>query len=324
MNMFRRQDSSKLQAQLAALKGGNGFSKEDPKEWKIKTDAAGNGEALIRFLPSKTEDGLPIVKLVNHSFKVNGKWYWENCSSTHGDFDSCPVCKYINEKDLYNTDKTEWQLIKRKASYYANILVLKDPQAPENEGKVFKFRFGQKIYDKIVAMVNVNTDMGEVPVDVTCVFSGANFLLKAKKVDKHQNYDDSRFMQQSQLPKIEDEAYQKYLMENMVDLSEIVAPSQFKPFDELETKFKKTMGVSMVAGAAASSAAAAINSQLDDFDAQMNAFDAGTTAASTVVGINAASTALDSSADDLMASLDLGGGTSSASDLDDLDALLGM
>lgn len=313
--MFKRQDSSKLQAQLAALKGGNGFSKEDPKEWKIKTDAAGNGEALIRFLPSKTEDGLPIVKLVNHSFKVNGKWYWENCSSTHGDFDSCPVCKYINEKDLYNTDKTEWQLIKRKASYYANILVLKDPQAPENEGKVCKFRFGQKIYDKIVAMVNVNTDMGEVPVDVTCVFSGANFLLKAKKVDKHQNYDDSRFMQQSQLPKIEDEAYQKYLMENMVDLGEIVAPSQFKPFDELETKFKKTMGVSMVAGAAASSAAAAINSQLDDFDAQMNAFDAGTTATST---------ASDSSADDLMASLDLGGGTSSASDLDDLDSLLAM
>lgn len=313
--MFKRQDSSKLQAQLAALKGGNGFSKEDPKEWKIKTDAAGNGEALIRFLPSKTEDGLPIIKLVNHSFKVNGKWYWENCSSTHGDFDSCPVCKYINEKDLYNTDKTEWQLIKRKASYYANILVLKDPQAPENEGKVFKFRFGQKIYDKIVAMVNVNTDMGEVPVDVTCVFSGANFLLKAKKVDKHQNYDDSRFMQQSQLPKIEDEAYQKYLMENMVDLGEIVAPSQFKPFDELETKFKKTMGVSMVAGAAASSAAAAINSQLDDFDAQMNAFDAGTTATSK---------ASDSSADDLMASLDLGGGTSSASDLDDLDSLLAM
>lgn len=313
--MFKRQDSSKLQAQLAALKGGNGFSKEDPKEWKIKTDAAGNGEALIRFLPSKTEDGLPIVKLVNHSFKVNGKWYWENCSSTHGDFDSCPVCKYINEKDLYNTDKTEWQLIKRKASYYANILVLKDPQAPENEGKVFKFRFGQKIYDKIVAMVNVNTDMGEVPVDVTCVFSGANFLLKAKKVDKHQNYDDSRFMQQSQLPKIEDEAYQKYLMENMVDLGEIVAPSQFKPFDELETKFKKTMGVSMVAGAAASSAAAAINSQLDDFDAQMSAFDAGTSATST---------ASDSSADDLMASLDLGGGTSSASDLDDLDSLLAM
>ena len=315
MNMFRRQDSSKLQAQLAALKGGNGFSKEDPKEWKIKTDAAGNGEALIRFLPSKTEDGLPIVKLVNHSFKVNGKWYWENCSSTHGDFDSCPVCKYINEKDLYNTDKTEWQLIKRKASYYANILVLKDPQAPENEGKVFKFRFGQKIYDKIVAMVNVNTEMGETPIDVTCVYSGSNFLLKAKKVDKHQNYDDSRFMQQSQLPKIEDEAYQKYLMENMVDLSEIVAPSQFKPFDELETKFKKTMGVSMVAGAAASSAAAAINSQLDDFDKDLMAFDAGTSATNT---------ASSSSADDLMASLDLGGGSSNDTSLDDLDSLLNL
>lgn len=316
MNIFRRQDSSKLQAQLAALKGNSGgFSKEDPKEWKIKTDAAGNGEAVIRFLPARTEDGMPIIKLVNHSFKVNGKWYWENCSSTHGDFDSCPVCKYISENDLYNTNKTEYQDVKRKSSYYANILVLKDPKAPENEGKVFKFRFGQKIYDKILAMSNVNTDLGEKPINIVCPVEGANFILKAKKVDRHQNYDDSRFMQQSAIPNIDDEAFQKYLMENMVDIDSIVAKDQFKPFDELDAKFKKIKGVSLVAGAAASSAAAAINSQLDDFDKDLMAFDAGTSATST---------ASSSSADDLMASLDLGGGSSSASDLDDLDSLLNL
>lgn len=315
MNIFRRQDSSKLQAQLAALKGSNGFSKEDPKEWKIKTDAAGNGEAVIRFLPARTEDGLPIINLVNHSFKVNGKYYWENCPSTHGDFDSCPVCKYISENDLYNTNNKEYQDVKRKSSYFANILVMKDPKAPENEGKVFKFRFGKKIYDKILAMSNVNTELGEKPVNIVCPFEGANFLLKAKKVDKFLNYDDSRFMQQSAIPNIEDEAFQKYLFENMVDIDVIVAKDQFKSFEELDAKFKKVKGVSLVAGAAASGAAAAINSQLDDFDAQMNAFDAGTTATSTTS---------DSSADDLMASLDLGGGTSSASDLDDLDSLLAM
>lgn len=314
MAFFKRQDTSKLQEQLNSLKGNSGFSKDDPKEWKLKTDAAGNGSALIRFLPAKNEDGLPIVKLVNHSFKIAGKWYWENCSSSHGDFDSCPVCQYIQKHDLYNTNKEEWQNIKRKSSYYANILVLKDPLQPENEGKVFKYRFGQKIYDKIVAMGQVDESLGEKAVNVVCPFDGANFLLKAKKVDRHSNYDDSRFQNPSEIPNINDEAFQKYLFENLVDLDAIVAKDQFKPFDELEKKFKKIMGVSAVAGAGSSSAAAAINSQLDDFDAQMNAFDAGGTSA------GAAST---TSADDLMAGLDLGG-SSSASDMDDLDSLLNM
>lgn len=164
-------------------------------------------------------------------------------------------------------------------------------------------------------MVSVNTDMGEIPVDVTCAFSGCNFLLKAKKVDRHQNYDDSRFMQQSAIPNIEDQEYQKYLMENMVDIDAIVAKDQFKSFEELDAKFKKVKGVSLVAGASASGAAAAINSQLDDFDRDLMAFDSGTSATST---------ASSSSADDLMASLDLGGGSSSASELDDLDSLLAM
>ncbi|WPK28889.1 single stranded DNA-binding protein [Escherichia phage vB_EcoP_EP32B] len=87
--------------------------------------------------------------------------------STHGDYDSCPVCQYISKNDLYNTNKNEYSQLKRKTSYWANILVVKDPQAPDNEGKVFKYRFGKKIWDKINAMIAVDTEMGETPVDVT-------------------------------------------------------------------------------------------------------------------------------------------------------------
>ena len=97
----------------------------------MKFDASGNGQAVIRFLPAKTDDALPFAILVNHGFKKNGKWYIETCSSTHGDYDSCPVCQYISKNDLYNTNKTEYSQLKRKTSYWANILVVKDPQAPE-------------------------------------------------------------------------------------------------------------------------------------------------------------------------------------------------
>ena len=316
--MFKRQDPSKLQAQLSALKGSNnGFTKDDPKEWKLKTNAEGNGEALIRFLPAKTDDGLPFVKLVNHGFRNNGKWYINNCSSTHGDFDSCPVCKYINENDLYNSNKSEWQNLKRKTSYWANILVLKDPQCPDNNGKVFKFRFGQKIYDKILAMSNVNTDMGEIPVNVVCPFEGANFILKAKKVDKHQNYDDSRFMQQSAIPRIDEEEFQKFLMDNMEPLEEINSKDKFKPFDELEKQFKQVMGVSLVAGSAATNAAAAINSQLDDFDAQMASFNAESTKTP------AASASTDELLGDMGLDFDLSGSSASGDGMD-LEDLLNM
>ena len=99
--MFKRKSTADLAAQMAKLNGNKGFSSEDKGEWKLKLDASGNGQAVIRFLPAKTDDALPFAILVNHGFKKNGKWYIETCSSTHGDYDSCPVCQYISKNDLY-------------------------------------------------------------------------------------------------------------------------------------------------------------------------------------------------------------------------------
>lgn len=70
--MFKRKNPAELQAQLASLKGGSSFSSDDKGEWKLKTDNAGNGSAVIRFLPGKGDEGLPFVKLINHGFKKNG------------------------------------------------------------------------------------------------------------------------------------------------------------------------------------------------------------------------------------------------------------
>lgn len=269
--MFKRKSASQLQEQLANLKGG-GFSAVDKNEWKLTQDTSGNGSAVIRFLPAKDDNSSDFIKLTNHGFKKNGKWYINNCSSTHGDFESCPVCKYLSEHDSYNKNEEEYKLLKRKHSYWANILVVKDPAAPENEGKVFKYRFGQKIMDKIEAMVNVDVEMGETPVNVFCPIEGCNFALKVKKVGGFPNYDDCKFYGQSEIPNIEDEAVQKSMMEQASDLSALIAPDQFKSFGELETKFKQVMGVAALGGSAAVAA-----SQADSLEAELAAFESSST-----------------------------------------------
>ncbi|AWM11745.1 single stranded DNA-binding protein [Escherichia phage vB_EcoM_NBG1] len=299
--MFKRKSTADLAAQMAKLNGNKGFSSEDKGEWKLKLDASGNGQAVIRFLPAKTDDALPFTILVNHGFKKNGKWYIETCSSTHGDYDSCPVCQYISKNDLYNTNKTEYSQLKRKTSYWANILVVKDPQAPDNEGKVFKYRFGKKIWDKINAMIAVDTEMGETPVDVTCPWEGANFVLKVKQVSGFSNYDESKFLNQSAIPNIDDESFQKELFEQMVDLSEMTSKDKFKSFEELNTKFNQVLGTAALGGAAAAAASVAdkVASDLDDFDKDMEAFSS----AKTEDDFMSSSSSDDSDLDDLLAGL---------------------
>ena len=275
--MFKRKNPAALASQLASLSGSKGFNSEDKGEWKLKLDNSGNGQAVIRFLPGKGDEGVPFAVLVNHGFKKGGKWYIENCTSTHGDYDSCPVCQYLSKNDSYNTNNEEYKLLKRKTSYYANILVVKDPAAPENEGKVFKYRFGKKIWDKINAMVAVDVEMGETPIDVTCAFEGANFVLKVKKVSGFSNYDESKFLGQSEIPNIEDEAYQAQLQEQMVDLTTLTTKDQFKSFEDNQKKFLQVMGTAAMGTAASRASAQAdkVGEDLDNFEDDLANFNAG-------------------------------------------------
>ncbi|BES53280.1 hypothetical protein [Aeromonas phage phiWae14] len=267
MSIFKRRDPSQLQQQLASFSAKKGFE-SDGAEWKLVQDKQGNGAAVIRFLPAKGDDATTFVKLVNHGFQRNGKWYIENCSSTHGDYDSCPACQWIKEQNWdYNNEADKKAMyasgVTRKVAFWANILVIKDPANPENEGKVFKFRFGKKIMDKIQAEVDVNTDLGEEPCDVTCPFEGKNFTIKIKKVGGNNNYDDSAFGKVSQLPNIEDEAYQAQLFEQMHDIMSLVAKDKFKSFEDLSTAFNRIMGAEKRSAGRAT----------DDFERQMQQFD---------------------------------------------------
>lgn len=304
MSMFRRKDPSALQAQLASLKGGSGFSSDDKNEWKLTVDSAGNGNARIRFLPGKGEDGLPFVKMVNHGFKKNGKWYIESCTSTHGDYDSCPVCQHLSKNDSYNTNPEEYKLLKRKTSYWANILVIKDPSNSNNDGKIFKYRFGQKIMDKINAMVEVDTDMGETPVDVTCVFEGADFMMKVKKVSGFQNYDESKFLSQSEIKNIDDETTQKQISDGMHDIMTIAAKDKFNSYEKNDTKFKQIMGTAALGAgaAAASSQADALANELDQFDKDLADFGSSKTTSTPSSSVDESSSNTgDDDLDDLLA-----------------------
>lgn len=262
--MFKRQDPSKLQQQLEQMTSNGSFNQSDASEWSLTTDKNGNGQARIRFLPAKDDNATPFVKMYNHGFKHNGRWYIENCPTTVAG-NECPVCKANGE--LWNSgieaDKEVARNRKRKLSYWANIIVVKDPANPENDGKVFKYRFGQKIMDKIQAMINVDVDMGETPIDVTCVFDGADFALKTRKVSGYANYDESKFFGQAEVANINDPAYQQQLVSQMHDLNEIIAADKFKPLAELTAKFNQITGA----------AAKPQQNAVDDFDRQLEEFN---------------------------------------------------
>lgn len=305
--MFKRQDPSKLQSQLEKMTSNGSFNNNDGTEWTLTTDKAGNGQARIRFLPARDDNSTPFVKIYQHGFKHNGRWFIENCPTTIQACD-CPVCKANSE--LWNSglesDKELARGRKRKLSYWSNIMVIKDPANPDNDGKVFKYRFGQKIMDKIQAMINVDVDMGETPVDVTCVFDGADFMLKTKKVSNFANYDESKFFNQSELQNINDPAFQERLLADMHDLNKIIAPSEFKTTEELQNKMNQVLGQ----GGGSSTAQAA--NALDDFDRQLNEFNAGQQTQTTTQVVKQTAVKAETST----ATFESTGGA------DDLDALL--
>jgi len=206
----------------------------DERLWKPTMDKTGNGYAVIRFLPAPKGEDLPWVKLWNHAFQgPTGQWFIENSLTTLGNND--PVSEY-NSK-LWNSgiesDKEIARRQKRKLSYYSNIYVVSDAANPQNEGKVFLYRYGKKIFDKVMEAMQPpfpDTD----PINPFDFWEGANFKLKLRKVDGYWNYDLSSF--DSVTPLSDDEDFLESVWGEEYSLSEFTAPSNFKTYDELKTR----------------------------------------------------------------------------------------
>jgi hypothetical protein len=214
-------------------------SGSDERLWKPEMDKTGNGYAVIRFLPAPDNEDIPWVKMYSHGFQGPGGWYIENSLTTLGQKD--PVSEY--NRDLWNSgnekDKETVRKQKRKLSYYSNIYVVSDPKNPHNEGKVFLFKYGKKIFDKVMAAMQPEFE-DETPINPFDFWQGANFKLKIRKVDGYWNYDKSEFESPSLLH--EDDDVLESIWKKEYSLSTLVAPDQFKTYEELQKRFKYVLG----------------------------------------------------------------------------------
>ena len=214
--------------------GGN----NDDRLWKLDVDKSGNGYAVIRFLPAPEGEDLPFVKLYSHAFQGPGGWYIENSLTTLGQKD--PVSEFNTTLWNNGTDagKDTARKQKRKLTYISNIYVVKDPANPENEGRVFLFKYGKKIFDKITAAMQPEFE-DEEAIDPFDFWQGANFKLKAKNVAGYRNYDSSEFTAQS--PVLEDDEALEALWKKESSLQEFVAPDQFKTYEVLRARLESVL-----------------------------------------------------------------------------------
>lgn len=225
-----------------------GGSKDDTRFWTPEVDKAGNGYAVIRFLPAPAVDGddaLPWVRIFNHGFKgPSGKWYIENSLTTLGQKD--PVSEYNSQ--LWNSTsedsspaRKQAREQKRRLTYIANIMVITDPKNSENEGQVKLFKFGKKIFDKITLAMNPQYE-DEKPMNPFDLWKGANFKIKIRQVEGYRNYDLSGFESPSALLDGDDAKLEK-IWKSEYSLKEFTDPKNFKSYDELKRKMNEVLGI---------------------------------------------------------------------------------
>jgi len=230
---FASLKKSSFQDLLAKADNLNKTEKSGPDErlWKPEVDKAGNGYAVIRFLPAPNGEDLPWAQVWTHAFQGPGGWYIENSLTTNGQKD--PVSDH--NRELWNSgneaDKDTVRKQKRKLSYYANIYIVKDSANPENEGQVKLYKFGKKIFDKITASMQPEFE-DEEPINPFDFWKGANFKLKIKQVAGFWNYDSSEFGKTEAL--LDDDAELEKIYDKIYDLSEFTAADQFKSYEELK------------------------------------------------------------------------------------------
>jgi hypothetical protein len=236
-----------LQKEVEKISSGKSGSSDD-RFWKPETDQAGNGSAIIRFLPAPKGEDLPWISVWHHSFKgPTGKWYWENSLSTIGLDD--PVGALNSQ--LWNTglesDKEIARKQKRKLNYFANILVISDPKHPENNGQVKLFRFGKKLFDKIKDAMDPEFE-DETPINPFDFWEGANFKLKIREVDGWPSYDKSEFAAPSEIADSDEEIEE--IWNKQESLTAFHDPSNFKSYEELKRKLDFVLGGAQVKPAA--------------------------------------------------------------------------
>ena len=207
----------------------------DERFWRPTTDKAGNGFAIIRFLPAVEGEDMPFVKMYSHAFQGPGGWYIENSLTTLGQND--PLGEF--NRELWNSGdeslKEQVRKQKRKLQYYSNIYVVKDPGNPDNEGKVFLYKYGKKIHDKIMDAVNGDELEGREGFNPFDFWTGADFKLRVKKVAGYPNYDSSEFNTPGTLEDLDD-AQLESIWNRQHKLQALVAADQFKSYDQLKAR----------------------------------------------------------------------------------------
>jgi hypothetical protein len=267
MKKSRSKSIQKLVEEATKMTTSSSSSQKDERYWEPKVDKAGNGYAVIRFMPAPEGEDLPWVRYWDHAFKgPSGLWYIEKSLTTLGQSD--PVSETNSE--IWNTGREDMKAIarerRRRLHYVSNIYIISDPAAPENEGKVFLFKYGKKIFEKIMDAMQPEFEDEEsiVPFDF---WEGADFKMKIRQVDGYRNFDKSEFVKNNGkgIPFMDgnDEKLEK-IYGTLYPLLDIIDPSHFKSYDELKTKFLRVIGSENTMKMAAAAAADASDDGNDD------------------------------------------------------------
>lgn len=234
----------KLTKELEKLNTNQTNNSEDTRFWKVTTDKAGNGYAVIRFLAAPAvdgEDSLPWVRIFDHGFQGPGGWYIENSLTTLNQKD--PVSEYNSV--LWNSgveaNKEIARKQKRRLKYISNIMVIQDPSNPENDGKIFLYKYGKKIFNKITESMNPQFE-DEKPVNPFDFWNGANFKLKVRNVEGYQNYDKSSFDAPTALFD-GDDAKLESLWKKEYSLKEFLDAKNFKSYEDLKRRLDRVLGL---------------------------------------------------------------------------------
>tara|TARA_R110000851_G_scaffold76150_1_gene167653 strand:+ start:3950 stop:4867 length:918 start_codon:yes stop_codon:yes gene_type:complete len=234
-----------LSAMVQAASGGEQKTdnRNDERLWQPSRDKAGNGYAVIRFLPGSADAPTPWVRYWDHFFKgPTGQWYVEKSLTSIGMPD--PLAE-ANSR-LWNEDgsdeaKSTVRDRKRNLRYMANIQILSDPSNPENEGQVKLYRFGKKIFDKIMDTMQPQFP-DEAPINPFDMWKGADFTVKIRKVEGYVNYDASSFKAPSAMAGTDDDLEAIYNKQH--DMSEWTDPKNYKSYDELKSRLAIVLGES--------------------------------------------------------------------------------